>query len=74
MRNKVGFDGIPRATRTHPEELVYTGRLNVILRVLLPEVLTEPDKSTPSPIAARLGTISFRLNVIGISSWRAQSV
>jgi hypothetical protein len=52
MLNKVNFDGISRATRTHPEELVYTGRLKVNMQVLLPEVPTEPDKSAPFSIAA----------------------
>jgi hypothetical protein len=74
MLNKIDFDGISRATRTHPEELVYTGRLNVILQVLLPEVPTEPDKSAPFSIAAQFGTMSLGFNVIEISIWTVQPV
>jgi hypothetical protein len=72
--DKVGFHGISRATRTHPEELVYTGRLDVILRVLLPEVPNKPDKSAPSSIAAQFGTMSFGLNVVGILIWTVQPI
>jgi hypothetical protein len=54
--NEFSFNGMAYITGTQPKELILALGLYIVLRMLLPEVLAEPSKPSPSSITARYRT------------------